>query len=73
VDVALLCQVDQYLPDRVAYFRKLLPSLRPRGRLVLVNYLEFRAADLAAAHTLGLKVIDEWQPSPGFFMMVLTP
>ena len=73
VDVALLCQVDQYLRDRADYFSRLGRSLRPRGRIVLVNYAEHRAANLAAASKAHLRVIEEWQPSAGFFMMVLSP
>ena len=73
VDVALLCQVDQYLRDRADYFTRLSHSLRPGGRIVLVNYVEHRAADLAAAARAGLHPVDEWQPSAGFFMMVLSP
>jgi hypothetical protein len=71
VDLVLLCQVDHYLIDRARYFAALLPALRPRGRLVLVNYRRHRAADLAAAHEVGLRVLDEWSPSPPFFVMVL--
>jgi SAM-dependent methyltransferase len=71
IDLALLCQVDQYLGDRADYFAKLLPSLKRGGRIVLVNYVEHRAADLSAATKLNLRVLDEWEPSPGFFVMVL--
>jgi trans-aconitate methyltransferase len=72
VDLALLCQVDQYLRDRADYFSRLERTLRPKGRIVLVNYVEFRAADLAAAARAHLAVSEEWQPSAGFFMMVLS-
>jgi trans-aconitate methyltransferase len=73
LDVILLCQVDQFLPDRASYFSKLVPALRPSGRIVLVNFVRYRAADLDAARRLSLHVVDEWQPSPGFFMLVLAP
>ena len=49
IDLALLCQVDHYLDDREGYLRTLLPSLRPRGRIVLVNYARYRDAGPAAA------------------------
>jgi SAM-dependent methyltransferase len=71
IDLALLCQVDQYLGDRAVYFSKLVASLRKGGRIVLVNYVEHRAADLAAAAKLNLKLLDQWEPSAGFFVLVL--
>jgi trans-aconitate methyltransferase len=73
VDVALLCQVDQYLRDRADYFARLKKALRPGGRIVLVNYAEFRGPDLAAAARAGLHTVDEWQPSVGFFMLAVAP
>ena len=71
VDLILLAQVDQYLGDRVSYFASLAAALRPGGRLVLVNYERFRAPDVAAARAAKLRVVDEWQPSPPFFVLVL--
>jgi SAM-dependent methyltransferase len=73
VDVALLCQVDHYLADRATYFAALVPALRPGGRVVLINYVRYRDADLAAAEKAGLRVVDQWQPSPPFFMLVMEP
>jgi trans-aconitate methyltransferase len=73
IDLALLCQVDQYLRDRADYFARLRKALRPGGRVALVNYAEFRAADVAAAAQAKLRVVDEWQPSVGFFMLVVAP
>lgn len=73
IDVAFLCQVDHYLRDRASYFAALVPALKPGGRIVLVNYERYRAPDRAAARAVGLRVVDEWTPSPPFFMMVLTP
>jgi SAM-dependent methyltransferase len=71
IDVAFLCQVDHYLRDRARYFAALLPALKPGGRVVLVNYERYRAPDLEAAKSIGLRVVDEWWPSPAFFMMTL--
>jgi putative glutamine transport system substrate-binding protein len=70
IDLAFLCQVDHYFKDRAAYLSALLPSLRPGGRVVLVNFERHRAADLEAAQRLGLTLVDEWRPSPGFFAQV---
>ena len=41
-------------------------------KLVLVNYARYRDADLAAARAASLVTVDEWAPSPPFFMLVLT-
>ncbi len=73
IDLALLCQVDHYLADRARYLAALAPSLKPGGRVALVNYVRYRDADLAAARAAGLRVIDAWQPSPPFFVLVLAP
>jgi ubiquinone/menaquinone biosynthesis C-methylase UbiE len=73
VDLVFLCQVDHYLADRVAYLRTIIPSLRPGGRIVLVNYARYREPDLSAAQALSLRVVDEWSPSPPFFVLVLAP
>jgi ubiquinone/menaquinone biosynthesis C-methylase UbiE len=73
VDVALLCQVDHALRDRAGYFAALVPALRPGGRIVLVNYARYREPDLEAARAAGLRVVDQWTPSPPFFMVALMP
>jgi ubiquinone/menaquinone biosynthesis C-methylase UbiE len=71
IDFAVLVQVDDYLPDRAAYLRKLRAALRPRGRVAVVNFPIFRAALLAAASASGLVVVDEWQPSGRYFGVLL--
>jgi ubiquinone/menaquinone biosynthesis C-methylase UbiE len=73
VDVAILCQVDHYLRDRVRYLTALVQAMRPGGRIVLVNYARHRDANLAAAHAAFLRVVDEWNPSPPFFAVILVP
>lgn len=70
-DVILLCQVDQLLADRAAYFRALVPSLKSGGRVVLVNYVRFQEVDRVAARAASLAIVDEWRPSEPFFVMVL--
>jgi SAM-dependent methyltransferase len=72
-DLIVLCQVDHYLADRVAYFAELVAALRSGGRIVLVNYLRNREAALAAAAKAGLRVVEEWHPSPPFFAAILKP
>jgi ubiquinone/menaquinone biosynthesis C-methylase UbiE len=73
VDLALLCQLDHGLADRTAYFAELARALRPGGRIALVNYRRYRDADLAAARAASLHVVDEWSPSPSFFLLVVAP
>jgi ubiquinone/menaquinone biosynthesis C-methylase UbiE len=73
INLAILCQLDHYLKDRAAYFAALVPALRRDGRIALINYARYREADLAAARAAGLRVVDEWAPSPPFFLLVLAP
>lgn len=72
IDLAFLCQVDHYLPDRAAYFVDLVRALKPGGRLVVVNFDKYRDPDLAAAKAAGLRVVDEWRPNPPFFAAVFS-
>jgi 2-polyprenyl-3-methyl-5-hydroxy-6-metoxy-1,4-benzoquinol methylase len=72
IDVALVCQVDHYLRDRTSFFAALKTALRPGGRIVLVNYERYHAADTEAARAVKLRPVEEWAPSPPFFVMVLT-
>lgn len=73
IDLALLCQVDQLLRDRVGYFRALAATLKPGGRIAIVNLFSARAASIGAATAAGLRVTDEWRPSPLYFAAVLAP
>ena len=71
VDLIWVSQVDHYLKDRARYFAGLGRALRPRGRVVLINYEQYRDADVAAAARVGLRIVDEWRPSAAFFVLVL--
>jgi ubiquinone/menaquinone biosynthesis C-methylase UbiE len=73
VDLALLCQLDHGLADRTTYFAELVRVLRPGGRIALVNYQRYRDADLTAARAANLQLLDEWSPSPPFFLLVFAP
>ncbi|RDJ92989.1 methyltransferase domain-containing protein, partial [Lacticaseibacillus rhamnosus] len=53
VDLVLLCQVDHYLRDRAAYLLRLRTTLRPHGRIALLNYARYLAADRDAATAAG--------------------
>src|SRR5437867_1017127 len=47
-DLVLLAEVDHYLRDRAAYFRALVPLLRPGGRIAIENRRAHEAAVRAA-------------------------
>jgi predicted methyltransferase len=70
-DVILLAEVDQYLPDRVAYLTRLRAALAPRGRVVVVNRMPFRAPTIAAAERAGYAIIAEVSDLPGQFLVTL--
>jgi ubiquinone/menaquinone biosynthesis C-methylase UbiE len=70
IDLALLCQVDAYLPDRARYFARLARSLRAGGRLAIVSQRRHREAVLDAARQAGFTLTDEWAPSPGYVLVV---
>ena len=70
VDLVFLCQVDQALGDRVAYFRALREALRPRGRLVLLNLAAYREQDRVAAVEAGFRAAAEAKAPPGYFMLI---
>ena len=70
IDLALLCQLDHALADRVTYFQSLVPSLKPGGRVAIVNYRRYRDLNLAAAQAAGLVPVAEWNPSAAFVAMV---
>jgi hypothetical protein len=72
-DAVIMCQVDQYVPDRAAYFKALVPTLGPRGKLVVLNHARFRDADEAALRAVGWRVIASWNPSPPFFALIAQP
>ena len=44
-----------------------------RSFIALVNYAQYREADGEAARAASLRVLDEWQPSPPFFLMIVAP
>jgi predicted methyltransferase len=72
-DLILLSQVDQYLPDRVAYLTKLRAALAPSGRIAVTNRRPFRAPLLAAAERVGLAVVGEVTDLPAHFLVFLQP
>jgi predicted methyltransferase len=67
-DLVFLAQVDQYLPERVAYFRALRLALRPGGRLAVVNRLPYRRAVERAAAEAGFRSAGGLDTLPGQFL-----
>lgn len=72
MDLVFMCQVDHLLATRAAYFRDVAAALRPGGRIAVVNRATFRDPVRRAASVAGLRIVDEWSPSPLMFAMVLT-
>jgi ubiquinone/menaquinone biosynthesis C-methylase UbiE len=72
-DLILLSEVDHYLPDRLAYLRKLRGALAPAGRLAVTNRRAFRVPLLAAAARAGYAVTAEVTDLPFHFLVFLRP
>jgi SAM-dependent methyltransferase len=73
LDLAFLSQVDHALADRTDYFSRLRATLRPGGRIAIVNSVRYRDANLASAAAAGLRVVDEWRPTRPFTVLLLAP
>jgi ubiquinone/menaquinone biosynthesis C-methylase UbiE len=73
IDVAVLCQVDHFLKDRVSYLRALTTALRPRGRIVILNFNRHLDGAKSAAEEANLEIVDTWAPSISFTAIVLGP
>jgi ubiquinone/menaquinone biosynthesis C-methylase UbiE len=72
-DLILLSEVDQYLPDRVAFLGRLRDALAPGGRIAVTNRRLFRAALVAAATQAGYKIVGEIKDLPAHFLIFLQP
>jgi trans-aconitate methyltransferase len=70
-DRIFLGEVDHYLPDRIAYFRALVPALAPGGFIAVSNRLSYRGAVLAAANAAGLRAVELPVQLPGHFFIRL--
>jgi trans-aconitate methyltransferase len=70
-DRIFLGEVDQYLPDRATYFRKLTAALAPGGFIAVSNRLSYRAAVLAAANAAGLRAVEVSAGLPAHFFIRL--
>jgi SAM-dependent methyltransferase len=70
LDLILLSQVDHLVRERARLLAPLVAALRPGGRLVVVNYVRFRAPLEAAALAAGLIASDQWSPSPPFYVEI---
>jgi predicted methyltransferase len=72
-DLILLSEVDQYLPERAAYLRKLKVALKPGGRIAVCNRRHFRAPLVQAATDAGLTLRDEYDKLPAHFLLFFQP
>ncbi|HVE83033.1 MAG TPA: methyltransferase, partial [Myxococcales bacterium] len=87
-DVVLVVNTFHHFPDGVAYLGRLVASLRPGGRIAVVDYhkreldkdlgppLELKVARedlLAAAEQAGLELVDEPAFLPYQYFLVLHP
>ncbi len=68
-DLILMSEVDQYLPDRTAYLRRLTAHLGPTGRLVVCNRQAYRQPVLSAARAAGLLLKGEDRSLPAHFLL----
>jgi ubiquinone/menaquinone biosynthesis C-methylase UbiE len=71
IDIVWMSQVDQYVEDRERYFAGVARALRRGGRFILINYEQHRSAATAAALHAGFRIVDRWQPSAAFFVLML--
>jgi trans-aconitate methyltransferase len=72
-DRILVAEVDQYLPDRAAWLRKLVRALKPGGFIAVSNRLLYRAPLVAAAEAAGLRATDIAVELPAHFFVRLVP
>ena len=73
-DRILVAEVDQYLPDRVAWFRRLSTALAPGGFIGVTNRMPYREPMRAAAAQAGLRVTEVPAELPAhFFFRLETP
>jgi trans-aconitate methyltransferase len=70
-DRVFLGEVDQYLPDRTDYFRKLTRALAPGGFIAVSNRKVYRGAVLAAANAAGLRAVELSVELPASFFVRL--
>ncbi len=70
-DRILVAEVDQYLPDRAAYFRRLAAALAPGGFIAVSNRFVYRDAVLQAARAAGLRAREAPLALPAHFFLRL--
>jgi len=72
-DLVVLAEVDHLLPDRVAYFRKLVAALATGGRIAVSNRAYRRPELERDAARAGLRVSPVTVDLPDQFLVILTP
>ncbi|QRN98257.1 methyltransferase domain-containing protein [Archangium violaceum] len=66
VDVALIVDTYHHFGDRVAYLRRVGESLRPGGRVVIIDYRKESAKGPPAEHKLSPEQVERELGSVGF-------
>ena len=69
-DLILLSEVDHALNDRAAYFQRLIPSLKPGGRIAVSNRVPYRAAVELAAAQSHLRLMRDFRDLPAQFLLI---
>lgn len=70
-DLILVSEVDQYLPDRAAYFALLRGALAPGGRIAVSNRRAYRERVVDAAAHAALALASEYDRLPAHFLLLL--
>ena len=68
LDLILLCNTFHHLPDKVAYFRALRASLRPRGRVAIIEMQDLPWYLGHGEHQTDAKIIRGEMESAGYVL-----
>ena len=83
IDVAFFCDVIHHLENRVAYFRTLMPDLKPHGHMAIIDYppdsphrphppdeLVPKSQAISEAEQAGFKFVKEYSFLPDYYFVV---
>ena len=83
IDVAFFCDVIHHLENRVAYFRTLMPDLKPHGRMAIIDYLPEsphrphppdqlvpKSQAISEAEEAGFKYVKDYGFLPDYYFVV---
>lgn len=66
VDVIFLCDTYHHIENRVTYFRNVIPSLKPGGRLVVVDFIKDTDFGPPRDHKMAEEVVIEELQKAGY-------